>query len=235
MMKFKKFSKKLTIFLFWLILIISFIFFAVLLHLKARGFQLNFRTWKLVKTGLISLNGSPGRAEIKVNGKPHSFAMPTKINNLPPGYYEVEISAQGFQTWQKSIYVLPEKASIYQDIVLFLSVPQEVPVPKDLTTEMVRTGFTPDPSLVVKGEEIYFEERLITRFSDSVQMAVLYPDRAHIVFQIGNEIRVIDLDGANDVLLVTLSTKELTVVAFRNNGKTMYFLDQGRVLGKTIR
>lgn len=236
MNKFEKRKKKIILAIFWFVLITSFIFFAFLIHLKANGWQLNFRTWRLLKTGMIILNGNPDKVEVKINGKIQTYSLPAKMGNLPPGSYDVSIASRGFQTWQKTIRVLPEKVSIYSDITLFLEESQEIEVPSKMTSEVIvkelqnRTN-----GLKVAGPEIYWNDNLVTRFSQNVVMATAYSDNHHIVFQLGNEVRVVELEGSNNQLLFRLVTSEPTTLVFRDDGRTIYYVEEGAVYGKTIR
>lgn len=234
MSKWSKFKKRILPVIFWTILIASFIFFAILLHFKANGWQLNFKTWRLIKTGMISLDGSPEQAQVKINGKIYSYNLPAKIGTLPQGYYEVTITSPGYREWRKSIQVLSEKASIYSDIILFLENPQDIPVPKDIAQDFLKVPKT-FPDLKISGAEIYWQGRLVTRFTNNILTAVPYEGKKHLIFQDGQEIRVIDIDGSNNHPLFNLSSPEPTILLIKNGGKNIYYLDQGKIFGKTIR
>ncbi|MBM2821246.1 MAG: hypothetical protein HW405_1006, partial [Candidatus Berkelbacteria bacterium] len=83
--------------------------------------------------------------------------------------------------------------------------------------------------------EIFWQDNLISRFGSKILAASFYPDSKHIIFQEATEIRIIDLDGSNNVLLVSLKSNEPTAFTFQNNGKTLIYLDGGQIFAKTIR
>jgi len=229
-------KQKIAISVFWIVLVTSFLFFATLLNLKANGWVLNTQTWRLFKTGMISLNGNPPTAKIEVNGKFRNDYLPYKIAKLAPGNYEVTISSPNYKTWQKNIRVEEGQASIYENVKLFFTNPTDVSVPQDVTVDLVKSNSSNRQSDVrVSGGEIYYRNNLVSRFSSNVATAVLYPDEYHIIYQINDEIRVIELDGGNNQLLFRLNSTEPTWFSFQNNSRTIHYLDQGKVLGKVIR
>lgn len=226
---------KISWYVFWFVLITSFVFFAALIQLKANGWRLNFQTWQIVKTGMISLDGTPDSATVKINGKVFAGTLPTKIRDLAPGFYDVEVVAPNFRTWQKSIQIQPGQANIYQYIVLFLINPTEVAVPQGVTAETIKNEFQlTSTQIKIDGSQIYFQDKFVTRFSQNILAAIIYPDQNHIIFQQGNEIRAIDIDGSNNQLLLTLSSAEPTFFTIKNNSRTIYYFDASQVYGKNI-
>ena len=120
-MKFKqKLFKRFLFIIFWLILIISFCFFAILIILKANGYEINLKSRKIIKTGMIILDGDPKNAAIYLNQEKLLMNLPGRITHLTPGNYEITISLAGYNSWQKSITVYSGKASVYQNITLLL-------------------------------------------------------------------------------------------------------------------
>lgn len=235
MKKKEKFKKKILGVFFWLVLIVSFLFFAGVVHLKANGWQFNYRTFGLVKTGMIALNGQPGNAQIKINNKVLNKNLPIKIRNLIPGNYEVELSLSGYQSWQKTIQVLPGRVSSFEKVILFFENPSSIEVPANITETIIKEGTRQSEQLEFAGPEIYFNKVLVTRFSQDILTAAVYPEGEHLIVQLGNEIRVIDLDGSNDRLLFRLESFEPSIFIFRDNAKNIYYLDSGKILGKNIR
>jgi hypothetical protein len=205
-------------------------------HLKANGWQLNYRTWQLVKTGMVSLNGEPRGSKIQINGKDYSQALPAKIRYLLPDYYDITVSNDKYQSWQQTIQVQSGKASIYPYITLFLANPEDVTVPESVSKEKIQEDYLKQSQdLKISNEEIYWNDKFITRFSQKVLGAITYSDNNHIVFQQNDEIRVIDIDGSNNKLLFKLNSFQPTPFSITSNGKTIYYLDQDKISGKSIR
>ena len=232
----RKQNKLFFFIIFWVILIVSFIFSAFLIILKAQGWQLNYKTWKIVHTGMIILNGDPSNAQVTLNGRIISQHLPTQIRNLSPGNYQVVISRPDYWDWQRTINVSQSKAETLNNIILFLKNPQDAEADKSLTVDkLIQQSANFSQDLRIQKNEIYFQGNLITRFSQNVLTASLYPDNQHIVFQINNEVRVIEIDGSNNTLLFNLNSTEPTFFSYVNDGKQIYYLDQGQIKTKVIR
>lgn len=230
-----KFRKHFFYFGFWTILIVSFLFFAFLIVLKANGYQLNWRYWRIQKTGMIILNGEPRDVEIKINQK-YLQGLPLRLANQTPDTYEISVSREDYHTWQKVYEVLPGKAISSTNILLFLSEARENNSTKGLTAQKVLEEYqniTRD--LEIREKELYWQNKLITRFGSPILAAGLYPDNQHFICQVNSEIRVLDLDGSNNFLLFGLNSYEPTIFTFKDNGRTIIYLDDGQIQAKTIR
>lgn len=213
---------------------VSFAFFSVLIILKANGYQLNWRYWKITKTGMIILDGDPQDVKVKINQK-YLEGFPLRLSNLTPGSYEVTVTKAGYQSWQKNFNVGEGRAVIIENIVLFLQEPRDATKP-DLSPQQVANEFQNFTNQIeIKGDELHWQNNLVTRFGSQVLSAVIYPDNSHFIVQLNNEIRVIDLDGSNNLLLFKLTSSEPTAITFRDNGRTIIFLDNGQIGAKTIR
>lgn len=231
----KEIKAKTTIGLFWFVLITSFIIATITIQLKANGYKINWKTWELIQTGMISLDGVPDSAIVKMGNQIESQNLPLKIRDLLPGYYSITVSAPRYRSWQKTIQVVPGKANIYQYIVLFLESPENTTVQNGITVESIKNDFqNQSQNLRISGSEIYFQDKLVTRSSQNIVGAVFHPDKNHLVFQQNNEIHAIDLDGSNDQMLFKLSSPSPTVFVLKNSGRTIYYLDQDKIWGKNI-
>ncbi len=231
----KEIKAKVRLGVFWFVLITSFIAIATSIHLKVNGYKINWQTLEFVQTGMISLDSVPDSAEVKINGKVESQTLPKKIRDLAPGYYDITVSASNYRPWQKTVLVQSGKASLYQNIVLFLENPEEVALPTNITADNIKNDFQNQTrNLKISGSEIYFQDKLITRFAQNISGAILFSDNSHIVFQQNDEIAVVDIDGSNSQLLIKLSSSAPTSFTLKNNGRTIYYLDQDKIMGKNI-
>jgi len=234
---FSRYKKKILFIVFWTVLSVSFLFSAFIIVLKANGYQFNYKQWKVIQTGMIILDGTPHGAKINVNGRLNGRQLPTRLQALAPGSYEISVFTEGYQNWQRIIRVDEGKAVSFQNIVLFFSNPEECRVPNsNLTIDQLKQAMTQNnPDLKILGNEIFYQEKLVTRFSSDVLAASIYPDNQHLVFQIDNQIRVIELDGSNNTLLLNLKTTNPSAFIFANNDKTIVYLDQDQIYAKNIR
>lgn len=229
-------KKRILFIIFWTVLIVSFIFSAFLIILKANGYQLNYKNFKILKTGMIILNGYNINETIVINGKDLKRGLPLKISNLEPGRYEIIIKANNYQDWSKTVEVEAGMAVNNQNIILFLKEPKDRDAPSNITNQTLLTDSLKNNSdIKISSNEIFYQDNLVSRFSQNVLSTSLYPDGEHIIFQVQNEIRVIELDGGNNQLLFKINSNEPTIFSFENNGSAIIFLDGGQIKAKTIR
>jgi|GEM_PF-787443 hypothetical protein len=222
----EKVKKLILSIVFWGLLIGSFLFFSALIILKANGYQFNVQTWKINKTGMIVLNADP-QGKIYLDGKAlRKPDYPAKIGGLSPGIYDLEITNPNYQSWQESIAVNYGEASVYDHILLFKSNASDTNAPADLTLDrLTAESKNYQNNLNILGSEIYYKGSLITRFSQNVSTAVVYPDGFHILFQTGQQIRIIDIDGSNNKLLFDLPSDQATQLSFRQGGNLVIYWD----------
>lgn len=100
--------------------------FTYLISIFARGYRFSLNNgFTLNPTGIVSTVSSPKGASVYINDK--LITATDDTFNLSPGVYNLKISKNGFNPWQKTITVKPE--TVYQaDIQLFNSVPDLKPI-----------------------------------------------------------------------------------------------------------
>ena len=227
---------KIFFIIFWLVVIVSFLLSIGFILMKANGWNFNFKTGKISQTGMISLSGDIANPQIKLNGKLYGNNLPLKITNLAQGYYDVTIEKENYQGWQKTVPVEEGKAALFRNILLFFKEPQEAAVPSNITQEVLDKEYQNQSAKIkIAGSEIFYNNIMVSRFSQNIAGAIIYPDEAHLIFQTGDEIDIIELDGGNNQPLVKLSSNLPTRFFLRDNGRTLYYLDGEKIFGRTIR
>lgn len=74
-----------------------------------RGYRFNFDQKSLASTGILSVSSYPDRASIWIDGKLRSA---TNANlTLTPGWYQVKVTKEGYQSWEKNIRIQGEVVS----------------------------------------------------------------------------------------------------------------------------
>ena len=182
--------------------------------LAANGYVVNFRTLSIQQRAVISLNGLPAQATVSLDGQVVSQKLATTIRNILPGQHAVRISAPGLQGWDFGLRLSSGEAIVRDSIELFRVVPIEM---TSALPTVPATSIVVNPTLSVSGGELTqlvgTQRKLITRFSQPVLAAQLSNDRAHVFVQLGNQIVVTELDGANTTPLVTLDTAAPVVLS----------------------
>lgn len=83
------------------------------------GYLIDYKDFKIYKTGILYLKSRPSGAAIVLNGRPLADITPAQIEELKPGTYTVEVRREGFYPWQKSLTVRPNMVTKADDIILF--------------------------------------------------------------------------------------------------------------------
>jgi hypothetical protein len=77
------------------------------LVLYARGYRPNFANGSLEAGGIISVESTPDRAKIVVDGEEKGETN-LDLNNISPGKHKISVSKEGFSTWEREILVEKE-------------------------------------------------------------------------------------------------------------------------------
>jgi hypothetical protein len=102
-------KRRLYLIFFAIIFIIGTPFFIF----NAKGYKLNLHDFfNVSKTGGLYISTDQSRIDISVNGeivrKTGIIQKSIFVQNLKPGVYQINISKEGFQSWNKSLRVFPE-------------------------------------------------------------------------------------------------------------------------------
>lgn len=116
----------------------------------SRGLRLDFKTWKFVETGgfFFKITG-PVEVQIDIDGKPakttssFSFLNNAFLQNLTPGFYNVKISKDGYQDWQKTLKIESQLVTEAHNIVL---VPENLKLRKYNIADHKIGAIYPSPS-----------------------------------------------------------------------------------------
>ena len=232
-------TKSILYFLRLPLLFIIIVIVSLYLILIANGYIINLQSKSLLKTGMIYLKSNPKDASIFLNGVQKADKTPIRLTELVGGRYDIQVSKDGYSEWIKTIKVEQGLVAAENDIVLFYLKPQSVQIQNDEIE-----AFNNLPNKIINSEitikdlsEIWIpspdnseENILVTRLSQPIKNAVYYSDKKHIIFQVENEIRAIDLDGSNNVKLIDLPTNNKTELIIDNTGQYLYYKSSQDVL-----
>ena len=204
----------------------------------AEGYRFNLKNFKIYRTGILNVVSYPKASTVRLDGKVKSDITPYSIN-LTPGYYYVDINKEGYVPWVMTTKVEKGLVSNYKNIVLIKESIKTSELKDQRKIDLVNS---PDEILAQKKSllaynnyELWYKDKLVTRFSESVNKAIMYPDEEHIVYQQGNEIRMIEVTGTNDTLLVKLENDNTTNFVTNSKGTELYYNDNGTYKMATIR
>jgi len=198
----------------------------------AYGYRLEWRTFHVVKTGIASFSYTPADAKLYVDNRAQKGKNSIVINLLPTRYH-FSIKKDGYNDWNTTFSLASGTVKVFDNIVLFKSTIAPIPLIDQRKIDLLNSptdvlATQNEKSVTADGYEIWANNSLVTRFSTPVTKVAWYPDSNHIIFQQGNEIRVIEISGMNDTLLVTLVNSKLANFAVGAGGKELYFTDNGQ-------
>lgn len=221
-----------------LLLITAFLVVTLTVVAEGRGWRFNRRTFRLERTGTLVVRFQPEDATLLVNGRAVNKKSPVVIDNLIPGRFEARLEKPDFQPWSSSFTVEPERVVAEVDIVLFRTDPIVEPVSNEAEvrryTELERLvpDLATDPTVKQKNE-IWVSDELITRVAEPVLSARWLIERDYIIFQTGQEFRVVRLDGTNDVVVAGLATQGTSSLLPNRRGSEFLFRD-GQALKRAV-
>lgn len=219
--------------LFWALATLAFIGLSLSATLVAAGYKFDTVTFTLQRTGLLYLSGQPRAVTITVNGNTLGGGLPLKLSSLLPGDYDVEIAKDGYQTWAKSYRLGPGEARVETSIRLFLTEPERSVVTDPEVVKRVQNNTA--ASSLLHDKEISYQNELVTRVSGELKAAVLAADRGHVFFQVDKELRVIEIDGQNEEVLMHLADSAPSHLMLGENDKELLLLDGGQVVRLKVR
>lgn len=218
-------------------LVMAVLAFCVIFY--AQGYRVNIKNFKIIKTGLIYLVSYPKDTTVFIDNKIVTEKTPYTVG-LRPGNYNVLIAKEGYHVWEKNIRVESELVSDYKTIVMFKSIPEIKNLTDQRKINMLNIPIDifavskSDDLLINNDYEIWQNNKLVTRFSKPIKNITWYNDE-HILFQQDDEIRVIEIDGGNNTLLIKLSSGVPSIFTVNNKGDELYFTDNGEYKVAKIR
>lgn len=223
-------KKKIYFGIFWVVLITSFIFFATLLILIANGYHFNRKTFTLQKTAMLKIEGQPDGVLISLNGQTKTTNLPTKYTQLYPGHYDLTVSKLEYHPWNHSYDLLGGQAVVIENLTLFKKEPLITRLSLDdkLVNRIKKDSLAQKEQVVVKDNEIWQQNKLITRFSRPLSGALYDTANQYYFVQLGDEIHAIANDGTNDTLIAKVSTN--LAITMSVNGQTLYYLEDTQIV-----
>jgi len=209
----------------WALMIGSFLLLSSLLLTTASGYRFNTQSGRFQKTSFLKIRTEPRDVTVSLQGNQVAVKTPWERKRLFPGSYEIKVEKSGYHTWSKILTIEPSQALVLDDVVLFKqALPQEASPEEAKTLDKT----SPPDDLYFQGGEIFSAERIITRLSRDVLAVAWYPNRHYVAYQIDSEIRIVELDGSNDLKLVDLENNRPAKFNFESNGELFFYQDGAR-------
>lgn len=179
---------------FILLILFSLVFIIItpFVVLNARGYQLSFEEKTLFNTSGIYLKSTPKQASVYINNKLLKRQTPIIIRGLAPGRYLVKVELDGFHGWTKYLETEPEMVAKKDNILLLPLSPKTEPIKILPIMDQEQ-----NENFEYNSHEIYFKEKLVVRYAETIKQAFLYKDHDHVIFLVGNQVKFAEIDGSN--------------------------------------
>lgn len=103
-----------------------FLVLLTIILILANGYRFTYSNGQvgLTKTGMLIVTTRPFDALVSLNGKATKYRtsfylLQTKISSLQPGFYDVEISKNGYRTWKDRLEIKPNMVTWANYVLLF--------------------------------------------------------------------------------------------------------------------
>ncbi|PIU24550.1 hypothetical protein COT12_00420 [Candidatus Berkelbacteria bacterium CG08_land_8_20_14_0_20_39_8] len=194
------------------------------------GYKFNWQTMKIIHTGIVYMTFAPDNVEVAVSGQKPSEVKSVFEAQFLPGYYDVKISKDGYYSWQQHIKVIADQVGWYKNIVLFKTKPEISVISDQNIISSIDSPYdilvkNPEGDLSFNQHEIWLGDDLVTRLSNQISSVIWYPGSEYLAYQQADEIRIIEKNGSNDVLLVKLSSSDKTNFLFSWDGSVLLYRD----------
>ncbi|MEI6144239.1 MAG: PEGA domain-containing protein [Candidatus Berkelbacteria bacterium] len=193
------------------------------------GYKINWQTMKISHTGIVYLSFEPNDATVLLSGQ-ETKAKSTFDAQLLPGYYDVEVKKDGYNTWRQHIKIAADKVDWFKNITLFKVSPDISVITDQNSIASIDSPYdslvkNPEGSLSFNDHEIWVGDTLVTRLSNQISGVIWYPGNEYLAYQQGDEIRIIEKNGTNDVLLAKLSSSDKSNFMFSWDGSALLYKD----------
>ncbi|MBI2590113.1 hypothetical protein HYW32_03795 [Candidatus Berkelbacteria bacterium] len=195
---------------------------------QANGYDIDFRTLAVEKTGLLVLDVQPASAQVFVDEQELFERNGERVRQLLPGPVRIQVTNADYISWNHFAVIDSGLTKVFSKVRLFFKEPLIIRT-RSVTKNEFLSPFI-DSSLRLDQGEIWRIQgetaRLITRLSRPILSATML-DEGHVVFQIEREIHILDLDGSNDINLLTLESDRAIQLISLYGGNVLGVLSEG--------
>ncbi|MFH1575682.1 MAG: hypothetical protein ABIB55_01935 [Candidatus Nealsonbacteria bacterium] len=218
--------------------VVLFMLAAPTIILYSQGYRFDFETKKIVQTGGLYFKVAQRSAQVYLNGNLKDttsiFTNSLLVENLLPKTYYIEISKDGYHSWQKTLEVREKQVTEAKNIILF---PQDVNFIENVETPLPRyiaNATSSDGNKVVRYNEheiwISFpkEEKdiFLTRFSEIINK-VFWLNDYYLIFNAGDKLKVAEIDDRDRLNIVDVAQFKTPEIFWDGLNKKLYVSSEG--------
>jgi len=203
---------------FYIIISIIFLVCAAIVVLFSMGYKVDIKNREISQTGIIAVKTDDNLGEIYLNAQSRGVGR-IILRNLNPGFYDVEIRKENYQTFKYSFYLNSGEAKIIDNVVLFLEKPA---ISKfEESREIIFSRLSDTTDILISNNELYLNDKFLTRFENKINDACWYPNERFIGVTTENKFKIIDIETLN--IFDLFEKKSSEPVVFINSGRSVLF------------
>jgi hypothetical protein len=217
----------------WLGSVALFTVISTLALVVALGYKVGITTEQVVveETGTIQVNGPLAGlpVAVKLNGELVSEELPTRLSRLEPKLYTIELSRDGYQSWQQVVNIdAYGRASFSPVVLIYKNVVLQAQTEVNLDDERFLQLDT--RNLQVKnGSEIWLSDTFLTRLSKDILSVRWFPGRDFIVVQDAAGLTLLAADASYTQRITDTPQTATSQFFFTENGRILFFSDGSTV------
>ena len=208
----------------FLLLVMVFFLSAPTVILYSQGYRIDIDQKRVTQTGAFFLKVKPNSAHVQINGetvKKTDFLFGSiLIKNFLPKIYTIEISREGYYTWQKTLEIRARQVTDAKHVILF---PQNIELREttvdienieleELSPDKRKIAFTKEAELwisYIKDSEVQpfyraDEEIFLTRFSQNIEH-INWIGSHYLVFSVGEQIKIAEIDDRDTLNIIDIA------------------------------
>ncbi len=210
----------------------------------SQGYRFDFATKKVVQTGGLYFKVAPRGAQVYLNGKLKDttsfFTNSSLVENLMPKTYYVEISKDGYYSWQKTLNVKEGRVTEAKNITLMPGIqkpnklnasPAEI---KNTISGFSAIATSSDGQKVIEADkhEIWVkfledEKKIfLVRFSEIIGK-VFWLNNYYLIFNVGDKIKVAETDDRDRLNIIDIAEFKNPEIFWDTAGGKLYILSEG--------
>jgi hypothetical protein len=193
----------------------------------ASGYKIDITNRNISQMGMVVVETD---ANIELNGK-YIDNKDTEIRNLAPGEYNVRLYKDGYHDWTRSFELSPGEAEIINDAILFKT--EIEPIEYKIESTDFFDKLADKDGLALDGSEIIENGNFVTRLSKAITGLCWYSDRRYIAYTYENHLKIIQIDGTNNIDL--LEKKSESPVVFLKSGRFVVYESDEKIFKAEIR
>ena len=215
-------TKRRRTILFFLLVMVFFLS-APTVILYSQGYRIDIDQKRITQTGAFYLKVKPNSVHVRINGedvkKTNFLFGSTLTKNFLPRAYTVEISREGYHTWQKTLEIRARQVTDAKHVILF---PKDIEFGeiteniknielKELSPDERKMAFAKESELWISyiqdsGAQPFYkadEEIFLTRFSQNIEH-INWIGSHYLVFSVGEQIKIAEIDDRDTLNIIDI-------------------------------